>query len=169
MTCALAYSDAVESTSFVRCPPMPVVPRFATASKPIPQTYEPLKPVRARVNSWRRSGVSKGPVDLARRTAASTLFREQATAIHHREAACGLPEAAMAPFASPLVRRCIAEQTERGRSKEKDLSPFAMGNTIAWDGRRHRCWATAHLMSEHVGSSQSLANACATAVGQQLA
>ena len=46
-----------------------------------------------------------------------------------------------------------------------------MGNTIAWDGRRHR--ATAQLMSagmsEHVESSQWPANACATAVGQQLA
>ena len=113
-----------------------------------------------------RSGVSKGPADSARRTAASTLFRERATAIHHREAACGLPEAAMAPFVLPLARRYTAEQTERCRSKENNISPFAMANTIAWDGRR--CSSTAHPMRDSVGSSQSLANACATAVGQQL-
>ena len=70
----------------------------------------------------RRSEVSEGPADSARRTAASTLFRERATAIHHREAVCGLPEAAMAPFAPPLARRYIAEQTGLRRSKENDRS-----------------------------------------------
>ena len=114
----------------------------------------------------RRNGVSEDPADSARRTAASILFHERATAIHHREAACGLPEAAMAPFALPLARRYTAEQTERCRSKENNISPFAMANTIAWDGRR--CSSTAHPMRDSVGSSQSLANACATAVGQQL-
>ena len=84
----------------------------------------------------RRSRVGKGPADSARRTAASPLFRERATAIHRREAACGLPEAAMAPFASPLARRCLAELTERHRSIEDDLSPFSMANTIAGDRRR---------------------------------
>ena len=84
----------------------------------------------------RRSRVGKGPADSARRTAASPLFRERATAIHRREAACGLPEAAMAPFASPLARRCLAELTERHRSIEDDLSPFSKANTIAGDRRR---------------------------------
>ena len=84
----------------------------------------------------RRSRVGKDPADSARRTAASPLFRERATAIHRREAACGLPEAAMAPFASPLARRCLAELTERHWSIEDDLSPFSMANTIAGDRRR---------------------------------
>lgn len=70
----------------------------------------------------RRSGVSEGPADSARRTAASILFHERATAIHHREAACGSPEAAMAPFAPPPARRYIAEQTGLRWSKENDRS-----------------------------------------------